>query len=277
MQLPSREPKEARTMAMGRIAAAGLVALMLGGEAAAAGLAATYVFSWAGLEVGELKTEVVQAGGSYRVAWRGQTLGLVGTLFPFASEGASEGRYQGGRFASERFAALSRRRDGDRAWGVTFAADGRVERIELPEGERAEREPVPADLQVGPDPAALALAAIHAAAPGTRLEGASFDGKRAVRFALACGETAMPTAAGQGQEQELLCTVAGRLLAGASRRWRAERSRDDAAGEREPVRVWLRPGPSPHGWWPVRIEVQSRFGTVTARLVRTEPRPHMGG
>ena len=43
------------------------------------------------------------------------------------------------------------------AWQVTFGADGRATAVEVPAAERAEREPVPAELQVAPDPATLAL------------------------------------------------------------------------------------------------------------------------
>jgi hypothetical protein len=242
-----------------------------GAPAAAGGLTATYAFTWAGLEVGELEAEVAEDGAGYRVAWRGRTVGLIGTLFPYASEGASEGRRESGRLRPERFAGRSVWRDGSGAWGVAFDPDGQVARIDLPEEQRAEREPVPEALQVAPDPATLALRAIAAAGPGTRLEASSFDGKRAVRFALACADPATPAG---GVAAELLCTVEGRLLAGASRRWRERQG--DQADRREPVKVWLQPGLWPDELWPVRVEAPTRFGTVEARLVRAEPRPHMG-
>jgi hypothetical protein len=121
----------------------------------------------------------------------------------------------------------------------------------------ADREPVPEGLRVGPDPATLALTAIAVAGPEARLSATSFDGKRAVRYALACGA---PEAA------DLPCTIEAELLAGASRRWRDQRTQE----KRPPVRVWLRPGVRESGLWPVRIEAESRFGTVEARLVRVE-------
>jgi hypothetical protein len=249
----------------------GLALLVLGGPppAAAETLTATYALSWAGLEVGELETVVAeQADGGYRVAWQGRTRGLVGALHPFTGWGRSEGRRDGRRFVSARYAGRSRWRDGGTAWLVAFGPDGRATRVEIPPEQLAEREPVPEPLRAAPDPAALALTAIAAAGPGARAAGTSFDGRRAVRFALGC-------AAAPSEEGELACTVEGRLLAGAAR---AGRARPGAAADRDPARVWLRADVHEGGgWWPVRIEVPARFGTVTARLVRAERRPHIGG
>lgn len=251
---------------------AGLVILgaaaLGGGPAGAADVEAAYAIHWHGLEVGRLEAELARDGERYRLAWRGQAVGLIGALFPFEHKGESEGRREGSGFASERFSAWSAWRDGGGAWEVAFAPGGRVERVELPPGAAEGREPVPENLRVGPDPAALLLTALLAAAPGARLEGKSFDGKRVVHFALAC-EGAAPVAAGG----ELPCTVEGRLLAGASRRWRAE-GEGEGEARRGPTRVWLAVGAG-GGWWPVRVEVPTRFGPVEARLVRLGSHPHM--
>jgi hypothetical protein len=140
--------------------------------------------------------------------------------------------------------------------------------VEVPADDLAEREPVPIELRVAPDPVSLALVAIARAAPGARLGGQSFDGRRALRAELACDD------AGQaGPTTELGCTISGRLLAGASRSWR---NRDPSDAEREPWRVWLRPGLQGQGFWPVRLEAPSRFGTVNARLVGLKRPPAAG-
>jgi hypothetical protein len=239
---------------------------------AAETLTATYAVTWRGLEVGTFDAEVAADDDGYRAAWQGRTTGLVGTLFPFATMGASEGaRGRGGAFLPREHTGRSRWRDGDRAWRVVFGGDGRATEVEAAADELAEREPVPADLRVGPDPAALALTAIAAAKPGARMIGSSFDGKRAVRFALTCGDAE----SGQGavEPPEIACTVEGELLAGASRRWR-ERSPD--AREAGPVRVRLRQGVSGQGYWPVSAQAASRFGTVEVRLVRLERHPAAG-
>ena len=232
---------------------------------AAESMTAVYAFSWAGLDVGRLEILLEADGGGYRASWEAGTAGLVGTLFPFSSQGSAEGRRDGERYLPSRYDGRSDWRDGGSQWRVAFAADGRATQIEIPADDLAGREPVPEALRVGPDPASLALAAIARAAPGIRLDGQSFDGRRAVRIELACADVDATT--------DLACTVSGRLLAGASRAWR-ERSQGEA--EREPWRVWLRTGVHGDGFWPVRLEAPSRFGTVEARLISIDRLPTAG-
>jgi hypothetical protein len=259
---------------MRALAALGTVLAVLGTiPAAAEGLTATYTLTWSGLEVGTFDAELFTHESGYLTTWQGRTVGLVGTLFPFSTMGASEGARAGSAFLPREYHGRSRWRDGGGgAWRVVFGGDGRADEVEVPADELAEREPVPAALQVGPDPAALALSAIAAVRPGARMAASSFDGKRAVRFVLACGGEADGGAS--AEPTEVACTVEGRLVAGASRRWR-ERSSADAR-EAEPVRVWLRRGLREDGFWPVKVQAPSRFGPVEARLVRLERRPASG-
>ena len=117
-----------------------------------------------------------------------------------------------------------------------------------------------------PDPLALALGATRTAAPGARLEEVSFDGKRAVRFELACANTERAFASDDPAvpiQSELDCTVDGELVAGASRRW--QRGRDT---DRPPARVLLSREIVPGRYWPVRVEAETRFGMVIVRLIR---------
>ena len=133
-------------------------AVASGGE-----LQAAYEVSWAGIAVGRVETSL--DGGAvddagYRLSWQGTTVGLAQSLFPFASAGSSEGRRVDGRILSGRFAGETRWSDGGSRWLVTFAADGHAGRIELAPDSRAAREPVPAALQLAPDPMALLLQAV---------------------------------------------------------------------------------------------------------------------
>ena len=237
----------------------------LGAADGAEGMSAVYAFTWGGLEVGRFEVRLEAEGAGYRASWEAGTAGMVGTLFPFSSQGSAEGRREGDRFLPSRFDGSSRWRDGGSEWRVAFAADGRATQVEVPEADLAAREPVPEVLQVGPDPASLALTAIVRAAPGSQLDGQSFDGRRSVRVALDCEEA--------DAGADVACTVSGQLLAGASRTWR-ERSRGEA--EREPWRVWLRSGVHELGLWPVRLEAATRFGTVIARLVTVDGMPAAG-
>lgn len=235
-------------------------ALMLGtagGAAVADGaVTALYVLSWAGMDVGELRAEVVETGDGYHAVWSGRTIGLIGVLFPFTSTGAARGRRDGNRYLPNAYNGESRWRDGGGGWRVEFGPDGRASAVQVPPADLADREPVPAALRQGPDPASLALTAIAAARPSASLGATSFDGKRAIGFDLACAATAAANA-------ELACTVESRLLAGASRQWRERQPEPD---ERRQVRVWLRPRADSAGFWPARLEATSPFGSVTARL-----------
>jgi hypothetical protein len=252
------------------LAILGVVALAVSGACSAGAaeiITATYTFSWAGLDVGTFRARVEADAATYSARWEARTTGMVGTLFPFTSQGSARGRREGDRFAVAHYGGESSWRDGGSTWQVSFAADGRATAVDVPASERAEREPVPAELQVAPDPATLALTAIAAAQPGTRLDARSYDGRRVVAFAMSCAG-AEPPATG-----ELACAVSGELLAGGLRSWRAtERERAD----REPIQVWLRRGVHGQGYWPVRLEVEAPVGTVTARLIGIERVPAAG-
>ena len=253
-----------------------LVLVVLPGttQAQAARLSAGYEIEWQGLPIGAFETEVLTEAESYQVSYRARTTGFLGWLWPFSSEGSSEGSLAAMRPMPQYYQVFSRRRDEDDRWAVRFAADGRAVHVDVPIEERLEREPVPPALQVAPDPLALALAAIGAAAPGAQLAGTSFDGKRALRFEVACADDlvaladAPPGAAAAAERDALACTVDGDLAAGASRRWQGRSMRDD---ERTPVAVWLGRGILEDAFWPVRVEAPTRYGTVTVRLVSLQP------
>lgn len=222
---------------------------------------ATFAIDWAGFQVGIAELRLDADAAAYSLSWRGRTLGWFGALFPFETDGAAAGRVHDADYRPTRFVGRSSGRDGERRWRVEFAASGRAALVEVPAEDLAEREPVPRELQTGPDPASLALTAIRRAEPGLRLSAHSFDGRRAFGFELHCSE-----ASGAAQAAELACAISTELLAGASRRWR-EGSRGDE--RRDPVMVWLRRGDDGR-LWPARLEARSRFGTIAARVVSPE-------
>jgi hypothetical protein len=242
-------------------------------RADAARLFAGYEIEWQGLSIGAFETELLTEAETYRVSYRARTTGFLGWLWPFTSEGSSEGSLAAMRPRPEYYQVTSRRRDENDRWAVRFGADGRAIQVDMPLEERLEREPVPAALQVAPDPLALALAAIGSAGPGAKLTGASFDGKRALRLEGACAEDLValaeaPPGGAAAAEEGLACSVDGELAAGASRRWKGRSMRDE---DRRPVAVWLGRGILEDAFWPVRVEAPTRYGTVTIRLVSLEP------
>lgn len=235
----------------------GLVAAAAAAPVGAAELRGSYEVLWSGLRVAAFELAVESGPEDYRITYRARSVGFLAVLFPFSSEGASQGQRVGGELVPVSYAASSTRRDERNVWSVRFAPDGRASEVVVPPDDATERDPVPDNLRRGPDPGALALGALAAAAPGARRSGASFDGRRVVRFDLACPER-------EGEPGVLVCTVAGEQIAGWHRQWSDRGRGSDEA--REPARVWLRAGLFGPGYWPERIEAQTRFGRVIARL-----------
>ena len=59
--------------------------------AAAEPVRAAYELSWLGVQVATVEAELSETAPSYRLVWRGQTSGFLGTLYPFVSEATSQG------------------------------------------------------------------------------------------------------------------------------------------------------------------------------------------
>jgi hypothetical protein len=227
-------------------------------------LEAAYELRWRGLEIARFEVTLAADEAAYRVAYAARTTGFIAWLFPFTSAGASEGGMAGPAPAPEHYTGRSIRRDGTSTWSVDFGPEGDARRVEVKVPEDEERDPVPDALRVAPDPLALALQATRAAAPGIRFAGTSFDGKRAVRFELVCepAERALvPDDLALAIGSALGCTLDGEVVAGASRRWPSGRD-----AERRPAQVLLSREIVGGRYWPVRVEAQTRFGAVVARL-----------
>jgi hypothetical protein len=245
-----------------------LVAGLLAPVAAAAAerIDAAYELTWSGFEIGRFETWLTAGGPDYRLAYAARTTGLLGWLFPFTSAGASKGSLANAGPEPVRYVVKSQWRDGTSTSAVDFGPLGKVERVDLATPVDEERDPVPKVLQKAPDPLALALGATRTAAPGARLEGVSFDGKRAVRFELACADAEhafAPDDPAVPIHSVLDCTVDGQVIAGASRRWQSGRDTD-----RRPAHVLLSREIVLGRYWPVRVEAETRFGMVVVRLTQ---------
>jgi hypothetical protein len=233
--------------------------------AASERLKTTYEVTWQGFEIAAFETELTREPERYRLSYEVRTTGLIGWLFPFASSGSSEGSRSTGGLQPIRFEGQSRWKENDRSWTVVFDAEGRVTEIDVSSPYLADREPVPPALQVAPDPLALALEATEVATADIRREGTSFDGRRAIQFEFACDQKEILMAgANDRPDEDLICLVNGRLVAGASRRWRDRRQPDE---EREPAKVWFERGILKDGYWPVRVDMETPYGAVQIRLI----------
>jgi hypothetical protein len=233
----------------------------------AAALSAAYSVRWNGIEIGRFDVELRRNAGDYHLAYHARTSGPLSWVARFTSSGWAAGRLDEAGVTPKRFQGASRWRDGEGFWRLSFGADGQVTALELDEWTRADREPVPPELQRGPDPLSLMLQAMLEAGAGRTIEGRSFDGRRAMRYDLVCAAERLPiepAALGAESRDALVCEADGALEAGRSKRW--SDAAEDRTRERSPVRVWLVPelGGLPH--WPVRIEADSRFGGVTVEL-----------
>lgn len=251
--------------------------MLSGGAQAQDRVFASYAIDWQGLHIGAFDARLLTEPGRYELSFEARTEGLIGWLFPFVSRGSSMGTRTAGEIMPERFQGDSAWRDNTRLWVVAFDEGGRAVEIDAPEDDEHDRDPVPEALQVAPDPLALLLRAIVTAAPGVQLSGNSFDGRRVISSELDCAPTMValadvpPGAAAAAEREALACTVAGHLVAGGSRRWR-ERE-EGADEEHKPATVWLSEGIVEGSLWPVRVVGESRYGTVTARLVALNPDP----
>ena len=247
-----------------------LLATLLAAHPAAADerpLEADYVVRWSGIEIGRFTTELRRSDERYHLAYRARTSGPLRWVVGLESDGWAIGRLADGAVQAEHFRGESSWRNGAGYWRVSFAADGRATEVEVDEATRADREPVPEPLRRGPDPLSLMLAAMQRAAAGDVLKGQSYDGRRAMRYTLACEaerSPIQPVALGAAPREALACAADGELVAGRSARWSGQP--EAQTRERGPVRIWLVPelGGMPH--WPVRIEAESRWGTVTVEL-----------
>ncbi len=255
--------------AMRALAALTLLPLLASSPAMAGNVEAGYSMRWMGIEIGRLEIELRTTPTDYRLAFGARTTGALAWFVGFASEGSALGRLTPEGPHATLYRGSSAWDEGESHWQVGFAPDGEVTELVLDEASRADREPVPAELMKGPDPFTLALGALLDATAGSRLEGRSFDGKRAMGFTMDCApapEPVDPAALPGPRGGALLCSADGELLAGRSKRWGDDVDRENAG--RRPARLWLLPGIGGLPHWPVRIEAESRMGTVTIELDR---------
>ena len=251
------------------LAVLALLPLLAGSPAMAGNVEADYSMRWMGIEIGRLEIELRTTPADYRLAYRARTTGALAWFVDFASEGSALGRLTPDGPRVQSYRGSSAWDDGESRWQVGFAPDGKVTELVLDDASRADREPVPVELMKGPDPFTLALGALLDATAGSKLEGRSFDGKRVMGFILGCTRApgpVHPAALPAPRGGALLCSADGQLLAGRSRRWGADVDRENAG--RQPARLWLLPGIGGLPHWPVRIEAESRMGTVTIELDR---------
>ena len=149
---------------MRSIAALALCPLLYGLPATAANLEAGYSVRWAGIEIARFEVELRTSPADYRLAYRAETTGALAWVFDFASDGSATGRLTPEGPIAGQYRGRSASDDHTSQWRVDFTADGAVSEVVLDEESRGDREPVPAELMVAPDPFTLALQGLLEAA-----------------------------------------------------------------------------------------------------------------
>ena len=254
---------------MRALALLALVPLLAGSPALAGSIEADYSMRWMGIEIGRFEVELHTSPTDYRLAYTAHTTGALGWLVDFTSKGTAQGQLTDHGPSARRYEGSSAWDDGESRWQVGFASDGRVTELVLDEASQGDREPVPAELRVGPDPFTLGLEALFDAGDKKRLSGQSFDGKRVMGFTMDCAAAPgpiQPAALVAPQGGALLCSAKSELVAGRSKRWGDQVDKDNEA--RPPARLWLLSGIGGLPHWPVRIEAGTRWGAVTIELDR---------
>ncbi len=230
------------------------------GQLANQKISTLYDVRWEGLKIGEFDLDLALGEDSYSIEYQAESTGAVGVMIGFKSAGSSGGARDGGKVRAAVYRGMSEWRGGGSRWSVNFDDQGRAVDILIPQDSTEERGTVPADLKLAPDPLGLALQSIIDIAPGSVIEGDSFDGKRAVRYRLEC-----PTA--EDDPISMVCSAEGRLVAGGSAE--PEERRDSGLRANDSVLLTMQKGILEGHYWPVRIEATSSYGDVAIELVET--------
>lgn len=263
--------------------------------AAADSIEASYKFYWNGFLVSQADTSATIAPESYDFALDFRMRGMA-KLF---ANGRSKARVTGRMNGDGPVPALyenSGRWDGkDYAQTMTFSSEGALvdQKLDWPEKwlEEFKREPVPEDLQVGPDPASLVIKLISTplgrATASDPMVVRSFDGDSVFDWDITCEpEPVMLEESGKspfsGEAYE--CSFGGKLVAGEriltekqqkkaeKRRRKAEKRRAKGKKDEEekPPKIWVQAFEDGAYILPVRAEMSTGMGRVVMYLSSLE-------
>ena len=223
---------------------------------------ASYSITWRGFEIAQVATNTRIEDDQYQISFDSKTVGLVGTIFPFTSNGTTIGRLTPSGPIPENHSGIRSFRDNTRSWSLDFGEKGEVLKREVDAADLEDRDPVPEELWQAPDPMSLTLKAVLEVGPGVSLSGRSFDGRRVVDASMDCDPNVELDA--DAQSELLRCQLSGRLVAGASERWR---ERNEGREENREFTIWLAKGLLDESWWPTLMEADTPFGPVAVTLI----------
>lgn len=268
-----------------------MIACLAQGAAAADKINATYKFYWNGLLVSEANTAATIADQAYDFSMDFRMRGVAKLFANGRSSARVEGALHNGAPVPVRYENYGRWDGKDYAQTMTFDANGSLieNKLEWPEKwlEEFKREPVPEDLQVGPDPASIVVALIQRSLTDVSGDSPyvvrSFDGDSVFDWDISCSAESVDLEnsgkspfAGEAYE----CGFGGTLVAGErilteKQKKKAEKQRRKAEKRRakgkkvdepKPPKIWVQSFDEGAYLLPVRAEVSTGMGRVTMYL-----------
>ncbi|MCJ9429714.1 DUF3108 domain-containing protein [Kordiimonas marina] len=258
--------------------------------AAAERIAATYNFILHGFVVSTAETVAALNPHDYRLDIDFRMRGIAKLFSNGHSEITATGRFgQGGGLAAERFVSAGHWDGSDYSRTMVFDGAGKLkeQKRDFPAKWLKEYrfEPVPKDMQVGPDPASLIVALLRdppLAATGDGVKAYRvFDGDSVVEWQLKCGPDMVEVEKSShspkyGPARE--CLVGNRLVAGKlietekqrkkrlKREAKAAKRKDKDDDADVAPRLWLQAVPGSRYLVPIRAEFKTGMGTIRMYL-----------
>lgn len=268
-----------------------MIACLAQGAAAADKINATYKFYWNGLLVSEANTSATIADEAYDFALDFRMRGVAKLFANGRSSARVEGALQDGAPIPLKYENYGRWDGKDYAQTMTFDATGSMleNKLEWPKKwlEEFKREPVPEDLQVGPDPASIVIALIQRSLSDVTGDAPyvvrSFDGDSVFDWDVSCSADSVdlePSGKSPFAGAAYECGFGGTLVAGeriltekqkkkAEKRRRKEekrRAKGKEVDEPKPPKIWVQSFEDGAYLLPVRAEVSTGMGRVTMYL-----------
>lgn len=268
-----------------------MMACVAQGASAADKINATYKFYWNGLLVSEANTSATIGDDAYDFALDFRMRGVAKLFANGRSQARVEGAIQNGAPIPVRYENSGRWDGKDYAQTMTFDAAGSLieNKLDWPKKwlEEFKREPVPEDMQVGPDPASIVIALIQQSLADVTGESPyvvrSFDGDSVFDWDVSCSAETVdlePSGKSEFSGAAHECGFGGTLVAGkriltekqkkkAEKRRRKEekrRAKGKEVDEPKPPKIWVQSFDDGAYLLPVRAEVSTGMGRVTMYL-----------
>lgn len=268
-----------------------MIGCLAQGVAAADKINATYKFYWNGLLVSEANTAATIADQAYDFSLDFRMRGVAKLFANGRSSARVEGAIQDGAPVPALYKNYGRWDGKDYAQTMTFDANGSLleNKLDWPEKwlEEFKREPIPEDLQVGPDPASIVIALIQRSLSDVTGDNPyvvrSFDGDSVFDWDVSCSAESVelePSGKSPFAGEAYECGFGGTLVAGeriltekqkkkAEKRRRKEekrRAKGKEVDEPKPPKIWVQSFDDGAYLLPVRAEVSTGMGRVTMYL-----------